>query len=297
MPKDWPAAFEKILAENNPGQRNLALAVAVTFGDPKALTLLRKTLTDSATKLPDRQAALAALLDARDKELAPILHALVADPALRAAAVRGLAAYDDPKTPGVILAAYPAMTPAEKRDALGTLAARAGYGKELLNAVAAKALPATDIPAETVRQLRNLQDAALDRQIADMWGVVRDTPADRARLITEWRRRFANPQAEDLPLGRAVFARVCQQCHTLYGVGGKVGPDITGSNRGDLAYVLENIFDPSAVIPKEYAATKLDLEDGRVVTGIVKEETKQTLTVVTANETLTIPAVDVARCR
>jgi putative heme-binding domain-containing protein len=90
-----------------------------------------------------------------------------------------------------------------------------------------------------------------------------------------------------------VFARVCQQCHTLYGVGGKVGPDITGANRADLGYLLENIFDPSAVIPKEYAATRLELADGRVVTGIVKEETKTALTVVTATETLTIPAADV----
>ena len=58
-------------------------------------------------------------------------------------------------------------------------------------------------------------------------------------------------------------------------------------------YLLENVFDPSAVIPKEYAATKLDLADGRVITGIVKEETKATLTVVTDRETLTIPVGDV----
>ena len=67
------------------------------------------------------------------------------------------------------------------------------------------------------------------------------------------------------------YAKTCQQCHTLFGVGGKVGPDITGSNRANLDYLLENILDPSAVIPKEYAATVIELTDGRVVTGIVKE--------------------------
>jgi putative heme-binding domain-containing protein len=94
-----------------------------------------------------------------------------------------------------------------------------------------------------------------------------------------------------------VFAKTCQQCHTLYGVGGKVGPDITGSNRANLDYLLENVFDPSAVIPKEYAATVLTLADGRTVTGIIKEETKQALTVMTDRETLTIPAGDVERRR
>ena len=53
-----------------------------------------------------------------------------------------------------------------------------------------------------------------------------------------------------------MFAKTCQQCHTLYGVGGKVGPDITGSNRANLDYLLENILDPSAVIPNEYKATR-----------------------------------------
>jgi putative heme-binding domain-containing protein len=93
----------------------------------------------------------------------------------------------------------------------------------------------------------------------------------------------------DLPLGRALFVKTCAQCHTLYGTGGKVGPDITGSNRANLDYLLENILDPSAVIPKEYAVTKFEMKNGRVVTGILRGETQAALTVVTANETLTLP--------
>src|SRR5204863_27437 len=83
-----------------------------------------------------------------------------------------------------------------------------------------------------------------------------------------------------------VYAKTCQQCHTLYAVGGKVGPDITGSNRANLDYLLENVFDPSAVIPKEYAATRFNLADGRDITGILKGETPAAVTVVTENETL-----------
>ena len=67
----------------------------------------------------------------------------------------------------------------------------------------------------------------------------------------------------DLAQGRAIFGKSCAQCHTLFGVGGKVGPDLTGSNRANLDYLLENIIDPSAVIPKEYAATVVDMKDGR----------------------------------
>ena len=88
--------------------------------------------------------------------------------------------------------------------------------------------------------------------------------------------------------------KACLSCHTLYAVGGKVGPEITGANRGSIDYLLENILDPSAVIPKEYAATRFVLTDDRTVTGIVKGEVNGVLTVMTDRETLTIAAKDIA---
>jgi putative membrane-bound dehydrogenase-like protein len=297
MPREWPATFTKLAALGNNEVRSQVQVLAVVFGDRAAFAALRKTLADTKADVATRQAALTSLVAARDPEVVPILHTLIGDPALRGVALRGLAAFDHPKTPEVILAAYGSFSLAEKRDALATLAARPAYARALMAAVAAKKVPASDVSAETVRQIRNLQDRDLDKQVADLWGTVRDTPADRAKLIKEWRAKLSTPAKvpPDLSLGRAVFAKTCQQCHTLYTVGGKVGPDITGSNRANLDYLLENIFDPSAVIPKEYAATVLTLADGRTVTGIIKEETKAALTVVTDRETLTVPAADVER--
>jgi len=95
--------------------------------------------------------------------------------------------------------------------------------------------------------------------------------------------------ANDLPLGRALFAKTCQQCHTLFDTGGKVGPELTGSNRADLDYLLSNIVDPSAVMAKEYTASVIETKKGRVITGIVKEQNKNAVTVVTATETVVIP--------
>lgn len=294
-PKQWAEVAKTLASGDHAEARQLAAALAVKFGDPAAIASLRTTLAASAADPAARQSALAALVEIRDKDLPPVLHALLGEPALRAAAVRALASFDDPKTPAAVLAAYPAFTAAEKRDAVATLASRPAYARDLLAAVADKKLPPADIPAEAVRQLRNLGDESVNKRIATVWGLVRETPAERKKLIAGWTAKLtpaalaiADPEA-----GRAVFSAVCAQCHTLYGVGGKVGPEITGANRGDLGYLLENIFDPSAVIPKEYAAVKFDLADGRVVTGIVKEETAAALTVVTANETLTIPANDI----
>jgi putative heme-binding domain-containing protein len=296
MPEKWEETVEKYrwFVSDNLELQSLAYSLAVVFGDPKALAHMRQLLASTNTDLPSRQAALMALLDVRDKDLPPVLHQLVGEPALRGAAIRALASYDDPKTPGVVLDVFASLNGQEKRDALNTLAARPSYGKALMDAIAAKKVPATDVPAEIVRNLRNLKDKDLDARIAEVWGIVRTTPADRAKLIREWRQKVnLTGPPPDLALGRAVFAKTCQQCHTLYGVGGKVGPDITGSNRPNLDYLLENILDPSAVIPNDYKATVIELKNGRTITGIVRGETPTALTVLTANETLTVPVKEV----
>lgn len=295
MPKAWPAAFAKLAASKDAAVRNEAVALAVTFGDVRAFDEMRRLITTATADDATRQAALAALLAAKDKQLLPVLHQLLGDPALRGAALKGLAAYDDPQTPAAILGVYGKLDAAEKRDALDTLASRAAYARAMLDAVADKKIAAADVSADIVRNLRNLKDAGLTKRISEVWGVVRDTPRERAAEIARYRQLVtgATPQAADVALGRAIFAKTCQQCHTLFGVGGKVGPDITGANRADLKYLLENILDPSAVIPKEYAATIIETKAGRVVTGIVKGETPAALTVVTANETLTIPLGDI----
>jgi putative membrane-bound dehydrogenase-like protein len=294
MPAGWSDAYTELSRSRSAEVRQHATALAVTFGDRRAFETLRQVAGSPDADPVARQSALTALLDARDKELPPLLHKLVGDQALRGQALRGLASYDDPKTPDVILAVYPSLNSQDKRDALNTLASRAVYGKALIEAVATKKIANADVSADIVRQLRNLRDPRLDARITEVWGLVRITPTDRLRMIADARKLITGPgQPPDLPLGRAVFAKTCQQCHTLFGTGGRVGPELTGSNRANLDYLLENILDPSAVIPKEYVATLIELKSGRIVTGIVRGETPAALTVVTATETLTVPRGDI----
>jgi putative membrane-bound dehydrogenase-like protein len=294
-PTGWDEVARHLLDSRDPELRSQAYTLAVIFGDARAFRQMRSDLASPKTDLASRKAALQALLDAHNPELAPVLQQLLHEKALRGAALRGLASYDDLKTPESILRIFSSLTPEEKRDALNTLASRSAYGRALMDAVAAKRVAASEVPAEVVRQMRNLNDKELDRRMADVWGIVRKSAADRLRLIAQYRDLVnqASPVPPDLSLGRAIFAKTCQQCHILYGIGSKVGPDITGSNRSNLDYLLENVLDPSAVIPNDYKVTLLNLKSGRVVTGIVRGETPVAYTVVTANETLTVPKNEV----
>ena len=61
--------------------------------------------------------------------------------------------------------------------------------------------------------------------------------------------------------------------------------------------MLSNVLDPSALIGKDYLAHAIATTDGRVLTGIIRAEDKDTITLVTANETLTLPKSEVAERR
>lgn len=295
MPERWPAVFRMLLDEGDADLRSQGTALALTFGDASARDVLLDLVTDRAADPDLRREALDALRRARAPGLAGQLRHLIGDPAVRGPALRALADFDDVETPESVLEAYPDLPLAEKRDALNTLASRPFYARALLDAVGQGTVAASDLSADLVRQLRNLDDEAVTAKIAEVWGTVRDTPADRAERIAASKEMLtSSPEVEpDVALGRAVFVKTCAQCHVLFDQGGNVGPELTGSNRADLDYVLSNVLDPSALIGKDYQAHLVATSDGRILTGIIKGESEDAITLLTANETITIPQDEV----
>ena len=81
----------------------------------------------------------------------------------------------------------------------------------------------------------------------------------------------------DLENGKLLFHRTCATCHVLFGEGAKIGPELTGSNRKNLDYVLENVVDPSAVVGVQYRVSVFALSDGRVISGIVRNQNERTI--------------------
>ncbi len=59
-----------------------------------------------------------------------------------------------------------------------------------------------------------------------------------------------------------------------FGSGGTMGPDLTGGQRTNLAYLLENIIDPGAEVSPNFKMSIVATTDGRVLTGIVVRKTR-----------------------
>src|SRR5262245_36255559 len=157
-PAGWAAAYTKLAASKDDEVRRKALALAVLFGDPRALAALRKTAADAKADVRERREALQTLIDKRPADLPPLLRELLKDKAMRGPALRGLAAYDEATTPAVVLKIYATLNDAEKADAVSTLASRPAYALALLDAVEKGTVARTDVSPFVARQLLALKD-------------------------------------------------------------------------------------------------------------------------------------------
>ncbi|MBI1901992.1 MAG: FG-GAP repeat protein [Planctomycetia bacterium] len=294
-PPAWSGAYETLLASDSDAVRDRADQVAILLGDKRILPRMRERLADDKAGLDKRREALEILLRGRDPDAAPAFQAVVNVPELRGQAIRALSAYDDAKTPAAVLGVYGKLNEAERRDAVGTLVSRPAFAVALLDAIKAGRVPRTDLHAYHVRQLLSFKDDSLTKRLVAEWGQIRETAKDKTEHIVQLKAALTPERLAqaDLSNGRRIYAKSCANCHVLFGDGQKVGPDITGSNRANLDYLLENLIDPSAVLGQDYRMTVLRLGDGRVVQGLVLKETDSAVTVRTINDTVVIAKGDI----
>lgn len=299
-PRGWAGVYAKLGKSDQPELRALTRALAAVFGDERAIADMRALLQDASADMAERAHVLQSLLVANDSKLPPILLRLLAEPPpLRDAALQGLASFDaSAETPKVILSAYDGFDINSRRVALNTLAGRLEYARPLAAAVRAGTVPKQDLTAFTVRQLRDLEDSDLNKFVDEVYGVARDSSADTAAEIARYKALLTDQRLAqaDPARGRALFVQTCAQCHKLYGVGGGVGPDLTGSQRANLDYVLTNILDPSALISHEYQVTLIRTKDKRVVSGIATEN-EHAYRVVTEVGAVLVPREEVDKVR
>lgn len=97
----------------------------------------------------------------------------------------------------------------------------------------------------------------------------------------------------DVIKGRSIFFQSqtgqCMRCHAYDDMGGNVGPGMNGIGRKlSRQELLESLIDPSKRIAPGYGIVTLDLDNGQRVTGILGEETAQTLLMMQGNKADTL---------
>jgi putative heme-binding domain-containing protein len=295
MPAGWPDVSARATAKGNAAVREAIDYLALLFGDAATFDRLVATAADKQQPVPPRRTALETLIQVPHPKLVTLLQSLLDDPALAGPALRGLPAYDDPATGKLIVDRYARFTADQRQEAIGSLAARKASAVALVDAIAAGRIPSRDVSPYVVRQLRDYEIESINRRLEQLWGSVRATPQEKAQRMADYAAQLtpAAVKSADAKHGKALFVQKCAQCHRLFGDGAAIGPELTGAQRTSVDYLLQNIVDPSAAVPREYRVHTVITTDGRLLNGVVPEETTRTVTLQTPTERIVLDRADI----
>lgn len=167
------------------------------------------------------------------------------------------------------------LTPQEQPLAIDALISNKHTAKRVIHSLADGQLKRHDINAAQAQKIAAIKDSELSALLETHWGSVRQSTEVKQESINRYRELIAsNNRTPDQANGKALYASACGACHKLFNDGGKIGPDLTGSDRGNIDYLLNNIVDPNASVASDYRLTVATGKNGNVITGSIIESNK-----------------------
>jgi putative heme-binding domain-containing protein len=282
-PDALAAALKPLLEEVYPSSALVRLSLRIGLEPAYPLAMARAT--DARLTAEERVEFVRVLGELRRPATLALLLKLLSSPEpapVRTAALLALQRYEAPEVGADVLAQYPQMPPALQDRARDVLVSRSSWSAALLAAVEQGSVPAKDFSLEQVRRVLLHQDPKLTGRAEKLWGQVRPaTSREKQGRILAVSQVLAGG-AGDAARGKLLVTRHCLVCHQLFGEGAPIGPDLTAADRKNLEVLLPNVIDPSAVIREGYQQYVATTVDGRVLSGLLAENTADRVTVLDA---------------
>ena len=272
------AALSKMAAGTGAAQMPATVA-ALWWNDPLAAESARKVVADAKADAKVRTELVHTLAANRDAAAFDSFVAASNDTnapnSLRKEGLEALSSLDNPKATAVLIETLKTLPPELKPVCINALVHTPGSATALLDAVEAKQVSPKDINSNNVLMIVEFNDAALTKRVTTLWGTVRtERDPDHVAVIKKMR-DIVSQHPGNASAGWKVFEAKCQQCHAIYGKGNEVGPDLTGAGRETLDAILTNVLDPSLVIGKGYEQYIAKTKSGKIVTGLLAEDSEK----------------------
>lgn len=298
-PKGWDSFVHYVQTRNDKKTNELLMNLNAFFGDGIAIESIRRIAIDSNTSLSSRRQALRTLIEARSPDLKEDCRSLFLVKDLSSIAAQGLILFDDSDLADETIDRLSRLNGDERAQVIHTFTSKPNWAMKILEAVESGKLSRDDISALMARQIRSHNQQKLNESITRVWGSLRESSQERRNLIEKWKAELSknNNHEPNLENGRNLFLKNCSSCHKMYGEGGTSGPELTGSNRDNLDYLLQNIIDPSSVVPANYRLSMIDMKDGRLLSGVIISKNDVTVGIQTATERLFIDAGDILQIK
>ena len=252
--------------------------MAVRRGDTGAVEEALLIIQDEAADLSERLQYIGVFGEVKHRGAVPVLLGLVRDTnsaALCKAAVSALLVYDDPVIGDELVQGLARFSDDIQMIALDLLSSRPSWAGRLLQAIESGSVAAVSVPPEAVRKIRQYEN--LSPSASRIFGQAELVDAGEAKSLIERLTGVIQSGSGDPFAGSAHYQLACSTCHTLFGEGGQIGPDLTSYRRDDLETLLLHIVSPSAEIREGYENLLVQTTDGRTLSGFLADKDNQVL--------------------
>jgi putative membrane-bound dehydrogenase-like protein len=169
-------------------------------------------------------------------------------------------------------------TPRVKSAVIAALVSKPQFITQLFEAIHQGTIAAAEISSMDRQRLMKYNDKEISSKAEALFKELEG--GGRMKVYEDYRSILSAPA--DGKKGKSVFERVCSACHTYAGVGGKVGPDLTGVRNQPPDALLLHILVPNYEVLPAYQAVSVETGDGRSLSGWLMAETENSLTLKTA---------------
>jgi putative heme-binding domain-containing protein len=252
-----------------------SLALRVRQGKTDALDEALKLAGDGKADKKQRLQLIPILGEVREPRAVPVLLTVLdgGDETIRQAAVNALLSFGDPGIGAEVIRRYNSFSADTRTSAQTLLASRAAWSVQLLEAIDAGRIKADTISEAGVRRMLLHKNSRLAVLVKKHYGEVKGaTTAQMRKQIDDLGTLIRKGPAGNPYAGKKLFTDSCGKCHTLFGKGGAVGPDLTSYKRDDLDTLLLHVVNPSAEIREGYENYLVVTGDGRSLNGFLAEK-------------------------
>jgi putative heme-binding domain-containing protein len=292
--KAVPKELEKPLAQLwSKGPSPLLVRFGLRLGSLEAYQLALQMILDPKVYETNRIGLIEAIGQIGKPACIPGLEKLLAESksnGLRLAALGALQGFPDPQVSTQVLSLYANLSGDLRSRAQTFLLSRPSSALAFLETLDAGKISPQDVSLDQLRRVVLYDNREIKRLVAKHWGqVAAPPPGAKVARINSILHLLGQGRGNPA-IGKALFQKHCATCHTLFGEGNKIGPDLTSADRKNRNFLVTSIVDPSAIIRPEYMAHAVTTTDGRVLNGIIIERTPNAITLVDSKTDRTVLA-------
>ena len=192
---------------------------------------------------------------------------------IQVAAAKALLSVSDPRSSEILLKAWNGQITVLRETVLAGFFNQPHRLAAFLDAIERERIPAWTLSRLTQEHLMRFEDPQIRQRSERLFA---GFSTDRTEIIEKYRSAAQNSGKADQ--GVQVFKKYCSQCHRVGGAGVNVGPNLLSLAHQPKEELLENILNLNANIVPGYEEYMIETQDGRIITGVMAEQSATTVT-------------------